>query len=617
MTERVTTEQARTERVTTEQARTERVTTEQARTERVTTEQARTERVTTEQATTEQATTERATTEQALIIAGHGSHRNPDSAAPVHRAVAAAREEGSFAEVRPAFWKESPSFREVLHTVDADEAIVVPLFVSEGYFVQQVLPREFGLGIEDRGDDAPTLRYADPIGTHPEMTEVIAARARRMLAGEYADVPSADAGGAVSTDDAALAVVGHGTERNPNSAEAVYDHVETLREEYDFAEVGALFMDEAPYVEDVLDEFSADKIAVVPLFTADGFHTRDEIPELLGLTDDPTTGYPVPGTVEGRQIWYSSAVGTDPLVADVVVERAAEAGGNVNTDANGRRFVRQQAGETFVSWVEQAGDESGDAARGFRDFPNFRDWGELALGATAEETESDRPRNRSYHLRHRSDRDAPASDLESVSVGGLREELRYADDGRYRPFSGEETLPTGWVCAGLDREEFLRAVSTVYPAGVERWAADRAGDLDPVPFRAVADRQTGIYDCVSDCSPEEVSGTIEAACGNCAKRRAWGSEGESPEAKFDEETALPCREPCSFLVAAAREFHQHEGEAAGGDATSGDAERDASTADRPTESDPSVPRGDATDPANVYRVRYRRARDGQKERPEP
>ncbi|MFC7081985.1 hypothetical protein [Halorussus caseinilyticus] len=65
---------------------------------------------------------------------------------------------------------------------------------------------------------------------------------------------------------------------------------------------------------------------------------------------------------------------------------------------------------------------------------------------------------------------------------------------------------------------------------------------------------------------------------------------------------IPCREPCSFLVAAAREFHQHENE---------------STDDRPTESDASVPRGDLTDPANVYRVRYRRARDATHTRPQP
>ncbi|NEU55307.1 CbiX/SirB N-terminal domain-containing protein [Halorussus sp. MSC15.2] len=528
-------------------------------------------------------------TEQALVVAGHGSHRNPDSATPVRVAVEAARERGNFAEVRPAYWKEAPSFRDVLHTIDADEAIVVPLFVSEGYFVEQVLPREFGLGEDDRGDDGPTVRYADPVGTHPDMTDVIAARARRMLEGE------GDAHGSADPEDAALAVIGHGTERNPNSADAVYDHVEALRERSEFAEVDALFMDEAPYVEDVLDEFSADEVAVVPLFVADGFHTQDEIPELLGLTDDPRSGYPVPGTVEGRRIWYASAVGTDPLVLDVVLERAAEAGADLDSAAAGpERPVREAAGNEFVSWVESASDASGDGTRV---------WGELAVTATGAGE---------YDLRHRSDREAATADLDEQSVGELPELVRYADDGRYRPFAGESTLPAGWVLTGLDREGLLRAVSTVYPASVEHWAAERAGDLDPVPFRAVADRQTGIYESVADCSPEEVAGTVAACCENCEKRREWDAgdaEGDAPDADESscgdvgsEGDAIPCREPCSFFVAAAREFHHHESE---------------STAEHPTESDASVPRGDMTDPANVYRVRYRRARDADQTRPQP
>ncbi|WP_276299666.1 CbiX/SirB N-terminal domain-containing protein [Halorussus lipolyticus] len=519
-------------------------------------------------------------TEQALVVAGHGSHRNPDSSTPVHRAVEAIRERGSFAEVRPAFWKEAPSIRNVLHTVDADEAIVVPLFVSEGYFVDQVLPREFALGEADRaggnllGDEPPSddplrVRYADPIGTHPAMTDVISARARRML-----DDDPAEPG------ETALAVIGHGTERNPNSADAIYSHVEALRDRGTFAEVGALFMDEAPSVEDAREQFDADELAVVPLFAADGFHTQDEIPELLGLTDEPRADYPVPGTVGDRRIWYSSAVGTDPLVVDVVLERAEEAGANLDAAGASSRPVREEAGEAFVSWVESEGATV---------------WGELAVT----QTESNE-----YELRHREDRDAPTDHLDALALGDLRETVRDADDGRYRPFAGEETLPTGWVCSGLDRGGLLGAVSTVYPAGVEHWATERAGNLEPVPFRAVADRQTGIYDCVADLSREELERTVEACCGNCAKRREWAeSEGEDPESLGDDAASdseggdLPCCEPCSFLVAAGREFLQHERDGT-------ETATDESHSDRP---DAAVPRGDLTDPANVYRVRYRRA----------
>ncbi|WP_435177252.1 CbiX/SirB N-terminal domain-containing protein [Halorussus sp. AFM4] len=536
-------------------------------------------------------------TDQALIIAGHGSHRNSDSATPTHVAVDAARERGAFAEVRPAFWKEAPSFREVCHTVDADEAVVVPLFVSEGYFVEQVLPREFGLGERDRGADGPDFRYADPVGTHSAMTDVIAERAKRLLSGEADDVT--DDAGPVAPEDAALAVVGHGTERNPNSADAVYQHVEALRERGEFAEVDALFMDEAPYVEDVREEFDADEIAVVPLFVADGFHTQDEIPELLGLTDDPETGYPVPATVGDRRVWYASAVGTDPLVIDVVLERAAEAGADVEASAETDRPVRADAGAAFLDWVDagDANDDAADAEAG------TRVWGELAVTAAGE----------GYDLRHRDDRGASADDLDDLSIGDLREAVRYADDGRYRPFAGEASLPTGWVLSDLDREGLLRAAATVYPAGVEHWAADRAGDLDPVPFRAVADRQTGIYECVADCSPAEVAGAVEAVCGNCAKRRAWDAgdaESESPDcggSPAGDEGAVPCREPCSFLVAAAREFHQHEGEPT--------ANEDAGTS--ATRADPTVPRGDLTDPANRYRARYRRARETARQPTDP
>ncbi|WP_394352035.1 DR2241 family protein [Halorussus amylolyticus] len=229
-----------------------------------------------------------------------------------------------------------------------------------------------------------------------------------------------------------------------------------------------------------------------------------------------------------------------------------------------------------------------DTSGAVTDASDTRLWGELAITST---------NDGNYDLRHREDRETAVGDLAGREVADLRETVRYADDGRYRPFSGERTLPQGWVLTDLDREGLLCALSIVYPASVEHWAAERTGNFDPVDFRAVADRQTGIYECVSDCSREEVARTVEACCGNCAKRRTWDAGEKSGEGERD--GAIPCREPCSFLVAAAREFHQHES----------DGDRQASaepTDEQPREEDASVPRGDLTDPANVYRVRYRR-----------
>ena len=99
-----------------------------------------------------------------------------------------------------------------------------------------------------------------------------------------------------------LAVVGHGTERNENSAKAVEYHADRIREMDRFEEVQALFMDEDPEVDDVTDFFESDDIVVVPLFIADGFHTQEDIPEDVGLTDDYREGYDVPAVVDGHRI---------------------------------------------------------------------------------------------------------------------------------------------------------------------------------------------------------------------------------------------------------------------------------------------------------------------------
>ena len=505
-------------------------------------------------------------TEQALIVAAHGSHRNPDSATPTLEHADAIRERGCFDQVRAAFWKEAPSFRSVVRTVDTERAYVVPLFVSQGYFVDQVLPRELGLGVEDTAGEPtePELVYTDPVGTHPEMTDVIAARARRQLD----DVPESDA---------ALAVVGHGTERNPNSAEAVYDHVAALESRTDFAEIGALFMDEAPYVSEVLDRFAADDIAVVPLFVADGFHTRDEIPELLGITDDPRSGYPVPGERDGRRIWYASAVGTDPLVPEVILERAAEAGADVDQDVGRETAVRPDAAEAFLSWLYRACCE-GDS-RG-------REWGDLLVTGDGD----------AYELRHRADRDADRAALAERDPRTFRRFVRSDNEGRFRPFAGERSLPTGWVLPDLDSRELLGALAAVYPAAIEIWA----DDPEPVPFQKVAARQTGIYADVADLSGAELHDLTTAVCGNCAKRREWTGNGE-PGSAVDRDGngcpasdggEFPCREPCSFLVAAAREIP-------------GADHADEQLSEHP---DADVPPGDLTDPDNRYRVRYRRAR---------
>ena len=117
---------------------------------------------------------------QALIVVGHGSHFSGKSAAPVFAHVQRLRERALFDEVVPAFWKEEPSLREVIRTVNAHEVVIVPLFISEGYFTEKVLPRELGLAQAAPNSvswiDGKRVIYAAPVGTHPAMTSVLFCR---------------------------------------------------------------------------------------------------------------------------------------------------------------------------------------------------------------------------------------------------------------------------------------------------------------------------------------------------------------------------------------------------------------------------------------------------------
>ena len=271
----------------------------------------------------------------ALVIVAHGSHLNAESSTPTFDHADRIRATGAFDEVREGFWKEEPAFREVLRIVESEEVYVVPLFISEGYFTEEVIPRELrldGWGPEtwdsdgtsathatlEASDVGKTVHYCGPVGTHDAMSDVIIQRAESVTG-------DPDVG-----EGFGLAVVGHGTERNENSARAIEYHADRIRERDRFDEVRALFMDEDPEVDDVTDYFESDDIVVVPLFVADGYHTREDIPEDMGLTDDYREGWDTPAEVDGHRIWYSGAVGTEPLLADVVLERARDAGADVD-----------------------------------------------------------------------------------------------------------------------------------------------------------------------------------------------------------------------------------------------------------------------------------------------
>src|SRR5215218_142730 len=240
---------------------------------------------------------------RALVIVGHGSHLNEDSSLPVYEHAARIRETGEFDEVFECFWKEEPSMRHVLDTVESEDVFVVPAFISEGYFTQQVIPRELGLTGPVTRKGGKTIRYAGPLGTFEGMPDVILERTDDLMRGREV------------SGRTALVLLGHGTDLNKNSGGVVYLNAGRIRARgiYDLVEVGVL--DQEPEIGAVVDGGEAENVILSPLFIAEGWHTRETIPEDLGLVGDVTLR-------DDKRIFYGAPVGTHPSMANLMIARA-------------------------------------------------------------------------------------------------------------------------------------------------------------------------------------------------------------------------------------------------------------------------------------------------------
>src|SRR6266571_501752 len=179
----------------------------------------------------------------ALVLLGHGSTRNAGSAAPVYQQAGELRARSIFSEVREAFWKQEPRVTEVLSGIKIAHVFLVPIFISEGYFAEEAIPRELGFRTQDgefsrvqrRG--AQTLFYCKPLGTHDTMTAVVLARARGIV--EKFPFPRAP-----RSQDTTLFIAGHGTDKNENWRKSIERQVERIGALDLYAGVHGVFLDE-------------------------------------------------------------------------------------------------------------------------------------------------------------------------------------------------------------------------------------------------------------------------------------------------------------------------------------------------------------------------------------
>ena len=209
--------------------------------------------------------------------------------------------------------------REALYMIDAEEVYIVPDFISEGYFTRDVIPRELELTGPTTQVHGKILHYCDPVGIHPSMTSLILQRTEEVAP----EVPP---------EESTLFIVGHGTGLNKNSTKAIRDQVELIQTlpANRFASVQDTYMEEAPLISEWDQLAETPNVIVVPFFIADGLHSYQDIPVMLGFEKEEGKAASQkevfrrnPYQLRDKTLYYSAAIGTEPLMADVILDQIA------------------------------------------------------------------------------------------------------------------------------------------------------------------------------------------------------------------------------------------------------------------------------------------------------
>ena len=104
--------------------------------------------------------------DRSLILVGFGSSSQPYNRQTTDYHAARLREQSGYGEVVTCYLLQNPTVECVRYNVTGSRAVAVPLFVASSEATERRIPAQLEL---DRGG----IEYADPLGTHPRVTEAI------------------------------------------------------------------------------------------------------------------------------------------------------------------------------------------------------------------------------------------------------------------------------------------------------------------------------------------------------------------------------------------------------------------------------------------------------------
>ena len=421
--------------------------------------------------------------------------------------------------------------------LDSNDVYVVPDFISEGYFTREIIPRELRLSEGQRFPKVfgKQVKYCDPVGIHPAMTGLLEKRAKEIAPDA---IPS----------ETTVIIVGHGTGLNGNSAKAIQAQVDRLKNSnLGFCDVIEAYMEEPPFITDWQTLTNTPNVIVLPFFVADGLHSYQDIPEMLGMDSRPAPGPEGPPSekiapvkINSRLLYLSYAIGSDPKMADIVLDQVK------SFDAESKEESAIEKPDPVIAKALESFFQDG-----------FRRLGEIAIAGGPEESCL-------YHCK-----DDPENENLRIYEGAryARGISRFDDSDTYRPLCTAPGLKRGWKLIAHGWEGLRRALDGFYPAAIGSLLAWQNRTAEPIHLRATLGRQTGMYEITKTISDENVRQVISNRChkggslGGCVRKILWSIDEDDPpiEERGDStsrnELPIVCLEACNHLVSAARKAY--------------------------------------------------------------
>lgn len=136
----------------------------------------------------------------------------------------------------------------------------------------------------------------------------------------------------IAPSETTLIITGHGTGLNQNSTKAIRDQVELIAaSNAGYAAVLDAYMEEQPFIAEWDQLSQTPNVVVVPFFISDGLHSFQDIPVMLGIESEVGAAASQrevfrhnPHHLRGKMLYYSSAIGTERMLADVILDQVAD-----------------------------------------------------------------------------------------------------------------------------------------------------------------------------------------------------------------------------------------------------------------------------------------------------